>query len=131
MLIGRRLHDDVGFAPAPGQIGAQLIGHAPGGDLDQPAARVVGHALLWPLHGRREQRLLNRVLGGGEVPEAPDHRAEDLRRKLAQQVLARGVQGRRRHMSTAGALITSRTSIRRFSGVPPGPGAADARPAIS
>ena len=40
-----------------------------------------------PLHGRREQRLLDGVLGGGEVAEAPDHRAEHLRRELAQQVL--------------------------------------------
>ena len=66
-----------------------MIGHAPRGDLDQPAARIVGHAFSRPLHGRREQRLLHRVFGGGEVAEAPDHRAEHLRRELAQQVLGR------------------------------------------
>ena len=84
-----------------------------------------------PLQRRREQRLLHRVLGGGEVAEAPDHRAENLRRELAQQVLAGGVQGRGRHTSTGGALITSRTSIGMFIGTPPLPGAADARAAIS
>ena len=108
-----------------------MIGHAPRGDLDQPAARVVGHALARPLQRRREQRLLHRVLGGGEVAEAPDDRAEHLRRELAQQVLARAVQSSRRHMSTGGALITSRTSIGMFSGTPPLPGAADARAAIA
>ena len=39
--------------------------------------------------------------------------------------------GARRHTSTGGALITSRTSIGMFNGAPPGPGAADARAAIS
>ena len=119
------------LAAPPGQLGAELIDHAPGGDLDQPAARVVGHALLGPLQGGREQRLLDRVLRGGEIAEAPDHRAENLRRQLAQQVLASEVEGRSRHMSTAGADITSRTSIRRFIGAPPGPGAADARAAMA
>jgi hypothetical protein len=84
-----------GFAPSPGQRAAEMIGHAPGGDLDQPAARIVGHALFGPLHGRREQRLLNGILGGEEVAEAPDHGAENLRRKLAQQVLIDGVHDSR------------------------------------
>jgi hypothetical protein len=34
-------------------------------------------------------------------------------------------------MSTGGALITSRTSIGMFNGSPPGPGAVEARAAIS
>ncbi len=50
-----------------------------------------------PLHGRGEQRLLHGVLGGVEVPVAPDERAEDLRRETAQQVLDAG--GVRRHIS--------------------------------
>ena len=129
--FGRDLRDDDGLAAAPRQLGAHVIGHAPRRDVDQPAARVVGHALLGPLQGRREERFLHRVLGGGKVAEAPDHRAENLRRELAQQVLAGRVQRLERHMSTGGALITSRTSIGMFSGTPPLPGAADARAAIS
>ena len=57
------------------------------GDGDQPAARVVGHALARPLHGGGEQRLLHRVLARVEAPVAADEHAEDLRRQLAQQVL--------------------------------------------
>ena len=108
-----------------------LMMHAPRGHVDQPAAWVVGHALLGPLHRRREQRLLHCVLRGSEVAETPDDRPEDLRREVAQQALAGRVQAARRHRSTGGALITSRTSIGMFSGAPPGPGAADARAAIS
>jgi hypothetical protein len=37
--------------------------------------------------GRREERLLDRVLGGVEVAGSARERAEDLRRQLAQQVL--------------------------------------------
>ena len=84
----RVLHHDDGLAPPPRQLGAELVGHAPGGDLDQPAARVVRHALGRPLHRRRDQRLLHGVFGGREVAEAPDDGAEHLRRQLAQQVLA-------------------------------------------
>jgi hypothetical protein len=109
-----------------------VIGHAPAGDLDQPAAGILGQALPGPLHGRREQRLLNRVLGGGEVPETPDDRTEDPRRQLAQQVLGTGVQGPdRQNKSSGGPLITWRTSIGMLNGAPPGPGAAEARAAIS
>ena len=48
----------------------------------------------------------------------------------AQQVLDRGRGGVRRHASEGGALITWRTSIPMFSGLPPGPGAAEAWAAI-
>ena len=44
--------------------------------------------------GGGEQRLLDRVLAGVELAVAPDQRAEDLRRELAQQVLD-GAVGRR------------------------------------
>ena len=47
-------HDDDRFAPPARELAAQLIGHAPRGDLDQPAARIVGHALARPLQRRRE-----------------------------------------------------------------------------
>ena len=126
----RRLHDDHGLAPPPGELGAQVIGHAPRGDLDQPAARIVGHPLGGPLDGRGEQGFLNRIFRGREIAEAPDDRAENLRRKLAQQVLG-GEGWRTRHPSTGGALITSRTSMGMFIGTPPLPGAAEARAAIA
>ena len=77
--------------------------------------------------GRGEQRLLDRVLRGGEVAEAPDDGAEHLRRELAQQVLVGSTSHVSAQASTGGALITSRTSIGMFSGTPPWPGAADAR----
>lgn len=61
----------------------------------------------------------------------PGHRAEHLRREVAQQ--APDICGRflSRHASDGGALGTWRTSIGMMSGLPPGPGAAEARAAIS
>ena len=41
---------------------------------------------------RGEERLLDRVLAGVELAVAPDERAEDLRRQLAQQVLDRSAR---------------------------------------
>ena len=101
------------------------------GHVNQPAARIVRHAFLRPLRAGGDERLLHRVFGGGEVLEAADRRAENLRRELAQQVLGGRVQWGSRHTSTGGALITSRTSTGMFSGLPPTPGAADAPAAIS
>ena len=99
--------------------------------MNQPAARVVGQAVARPLRGRGDQRLLHRVLGGGEIAEAADDRAEHLRRELAQQLLGAEIQrGARHRYSSGGPLITCRTSIGMFSGAPPGPGAADACAAI-
>jgi hypothetical protein len=93
------LHHHNGFAAPAGELGPQGIGHAPGGNLDQPSARVVGYPFFGPLHGRGKQRFLHRILGGGEVSEAPDHGAENLRRKLAQQVLIDGVHNGRVSLS--------------------------------
>src|SRR5260370_29496644 len=45
-----------------------------------------------PLHGGRQERLLRRVLSGVEMPVTPYHRAEDLRRQPAQQVLGLGAR---------------------------------------
>jgi hypothetical protein len=77
----------VRLAPSPRELATQVISHAATGNLEQPSARIVRYALIGPLHGGREQRLLYRVLGGGEVLESPQHRAENARRKFAQQVL--------------------------------------------
>ena len=49
--------------------------------------RVVGHAFGGPLHCRDEARFLHCILAGVELGVPLDQRAEDLRRKLAQQVL--------------------------------------------
>ena len=97
VAVGRRhgwlafhcLCDDLGLAPPPRQVGADCVGHAPRRDVNQPAAWVFGDALLRPLHGRGQQRLLHGVFGGREVTEAPHDGTENLRRQLAQQVLAR------------------------------------------
>ena len=110
LAVGRRDEGPVGpelardglLAAPPRDLAAHAIGHAPEGDLDEPPARIVGHALARPLHRRRDQRLLHRVFGGGEVAVAADDRAEHLRRELAQQVSDGGVDGFRRHYSTAG-----------------------------
>ena len=99
------------------------------------ARGVVGHPLARPLRRRRDERLLDRVLAGGEIAVAPHDDTQHLRRDLAQQtpdhrddvaVRRRGHQA----MSGGGTLITCRTSIAKFSGLPPGPGAADASAAI-
>jgi hypothetical protein len=113
------------------ELAAHVVGHAAGGNANEPRPRIVGQALLGPLHGRRDERFLDRVLGGREVPEAPDDGAEDPRREVAQQALGAPVEEEGRHTSVGGPLITWRTSIAMFSGMPPGPGAAEARAAIA
>ena len=89
----------------------------------------VGHCIAAAM-----QRLLYRVLASTEVAVAAEQRAQDLRRQIAQQVLGAGVQPRDHAsgvQSVGGPLITCRTSIAMFSGLPPGPGAADASAAIA
>src|SRR5438128_6022755 len=49
--------------------------------------RVIWHALLRPLLRRRDQRLLDGILGRVEMAVTPDDGAQGLRRQLAQQVL--------------------------------------------
>jgi hypothetical protein len=66
------------------RFAAELVDHAAGGDADQPAERVVGHAVGGPGGGRSDQGQLHRVLGIGEVAVAPDDDAEGPRRELAQ-----------------------------------------------
>src|SRR5690606_27694440 len=117
--------------PAARLLTAQFVGHTPGGDPDEPPARALGHAVLGPAQGRRQQRFLDRVLGCVEVPEPPCHGAEDLRSEFAKQVLDAGVHGPLRHAVVSGAASTGCTSIGMFSGAPPCPGAADMTAAIS
>ena len=68
-------------------LAAQQVGQPAGGDGDQPARAGCRRAVLRPLGRGGEQRLLHSVLRGIEMPVPADQRAEDLRRKLAQQVL--------------------------------------------
>jgi hypothetical protein len=75
---------------SPGPVASPLVDHPPLGGLNQPAARLRRNTVSRPVHGGREQRFLDRVLGGVEVAMPADERAEDLRRRLAQQVLDAG-----------------------------------------
>ena len=123
--LARRGHD---LAPPARALAAQPVGHPPRRDRDQPARRVVGHALDRPLGRRSQQCLLYGVLRVVDVAVPTGDGPEDLRRQLSQQILdAR----RLRHCSMSGAPITGRTSISRAVGLPPGPGAADVLAAIS
>ena len=100
----------VELTTTPRAVAAQLIGHAPGSDLYQPSAWIVGKTVFRPLLRGGQQCLLHRVLGDTEVTEATDHRTENLRRELPQQALVGELGRAPRHTSTGGALMTSRTS---------------------
>ena len=126
--------DDQLFPQPAGGVGPDLVGEPARGDGDQPALWMVGQAVRRPLRRRRDQRLLHGVLAGREVAIPADQRAQDRRREVAQQVLGRGIE-RWRHasgvQSGGGPLITWRTSIAMFNGVPPRPGAAEASAAMA
>ena len=96
------------------------------------ARGLSGHPVGRPLLRGGEQGLLDRVLGGVEVPVAPDERTEDLRRQAAEQVLGRiGHRwARYRGRSSADSTIgrTSATAVVRTCS---GAGHADSRAAIS
>ena len=100
LAVRRRCNDDRGFVchdsftvPAR-DLAANVIDHSTQRHLDQPAAWIVGDAVARPLCGRGDQRFLHGVLGVGEVAKSPDHRAEHLRREVAQQTLDTKVQRR-------------------------------------
>ncbi len=87
-------HSGFLLASAPCLIGAEQVDHPAVSDPDEPAARVLGHAVGRPRPARRQQRLLYRVLGDVEAAEAPHQRAEHLGRFGAEQGL--DVRGRAR-----------------------------------
>src|SRR5579859_1512509 len=93
---------------AAGIVLAVLVGHAAGGDTDEPRQRVVGLPVGGPGGGGGEESLLHGIVGAGEVAVAADDRTEDLRRQLSQQALGARGGG---HTSGSGALITWRTSM--------------------
>ena len=81
---------DLFLATTAGALAAPPVDQPPGGHRDEPGSRVLGHALLGPLHRGGEQRLLDRVLARVEPAVPADEHAEDLRRQFAQQVLDAG-----------------------------------------
>ena len=113
---------------------------------EQPAIRLRRDALAGPVVGGREERLLDRVLRRVEVARTARERAEDPRRKVAQQVLDAGLGGaglaqtacptcsRNAPISAAfdgASSMTWRTVIGCWVGTPFWPGTAESRAAIS
>ena len=109
-----------------GLLAPPLVDQPPLGRLDQPAARAGRDAVPRPVHRRREQRLLDGILGGVEVAVPAGEHAEDLRRELAQQGLDVGLARQRTPRAHS-----SRTWIGCSSATPPGPGTAEYLAAIS
>ena len=124
LLVGRNQADDELLAQPARRVGANLIGQAPRRDRDQPPAWVLGHSLARPLFRRGDQRFLDRVFAVAEVAVPPEQRAQDAGRVLQQDFVDQRNSG-------GGPLMTCRTSIGMFIGLPPGPGAADAAAAIA
>ena len=108
--------DGRGLLVPPGGLAPAPVDEPSGGHRDQPAARAVGYPLGRPLQRGREQRLLDRVLGGAEVAVPADQRGEGLRRDLAQQTLDLDPGG---HISAPLMSSTGRTSTppNRASGI--------------
>ena len=127
-LEARRLPQGGDRLPVPaGLLAPPLVDQPPLGGLDQPATRAGRDAVPRPVHGRREQRLLDGILGGVEVAVPAGEHAEDLRRELAQQGLDVGLA----LSAHASAAHSSRTWIGCCSATPPGPGTAEYLAAIS
>jgi hypothetical protein len=80
---------DIALAPSAGALTANVIGHPTGRHLDQPATRIVGHALTWPLRRRGDECFLHSILSRCEVTELPYHRAQYLRREITEQLFGR------------------------------------------
>jgi len=90
-LIGQ-FKDGVGFlAAAAGALAAPFVDQTTRGDRQQPRSRVGRNTLGGPLQRRGEERLLDGILARVELTVPPRERAEDLRRKFAQQVLDAGL----------------------------------------
>ena len=101
--------------------------------MSQPFG-LSGSALCRPLHRGGNQGFLYRVFASTEVAVPAQQSAQDRRREIAQQILGAVVQPRDHApgvQSVGGPLITCRTSMAMFNGLPPGPGAAEASAAIA
>ena len=114
--------------PVPaGLLAPPLVDQPSLGGLDQPAARAGRDAVPRPVHGRREQRLLDGILGGVEVAVPAGEHAEDLRRELAQQGLDVGLACQR----TPPRLTALARGSAARARTPSGPGTAEYLAAIS
>ena len=91
----------------PGGLASPCVDETARGYGDEPRSRAVRNAFSGPLLCGGEERFLRRVLACVELPVSPYERAEDLRRKLAQQIL----DGRLCPQKSGGASMTWRTSI--------------------
>src|SRR5262249_23694106 len=136
VFLGRRFErnrlrwGDLAFAAAASRFAANVVCHAPEGDLHQPRAGVVRQALARPLDSRSKRRLPNGIFCRGEITKPSDRGPEQLRRQFPQQVLDGSVRRLSAHSNSfGGPLMICRTSI-GWLGVPGGLGAAEARPAI-
>ena len=91
----------------PRALASPCVDEASRGNGQEPRSRVVGHAVGGPLLCGGEERFLHGVLARVELRVPPYEGAEDLRRKLAQQVL----DCRLCPQNSGGASMTWRTSI--------------------
>jgi hypothetical protein len=142
---GRRLVEPGGeLAVGSSSIAPTLVDQPPTRNGRQPRPGIRGRAFGRPVVGGRDEGLLDSVVGGIEVARTPRERGEDPRREVAQQVLDgdRGGLGQRtppacsRNSSISVAFDGPSSMIRRtwigcWIGIPPGPGTAETRAAIS
>ena len=134
LLVGGNQADHQVLTESPRGVRPDLIGEPARRHGDEPAFRVVGQSLCRPLHRGGKQGFLDRVFASTEVAVAPQQGAQDRRREIAQQILGAVVEPRDHAsgvQSPGGPLITCRTSMARFNGLPPWPGAAEASAAIA
>ena len=112
-LVGRRPQLVEALALGPGPLGPHLIDQPTGGHGGQPGVRAVGNALRRPLLVRRQQGLLQRVLGGVEVAVPPHQGREDLWRVGPPQVLGELVRAHRSRLTDRRRPPTSPAAARR------------------
>jgi hypothetical protein len=128
----------------PCGLAPSLVDESPLGGPDEPCGGPLGHAVAGPVVRGGDERLLDGVLGRIEITTPPSDDAEDLRRKIAEQVLdgRRAAQARRPDVavssqsSIASGVLGAASMIRRtwmgcWMGTPSSPGTADSRAAIS
>ncbi len=75
---------DIALAPSAGAFTANVIGHPPRGHLDQPATRIVGYALTWPLRRGGDECFLHGILSRCEIAVLAHRRAQYLRREVTE-----------------------------------------------
>ena len=112
-LVGRGPQLVGALALGPGPLGPHLVDQPTGSHGGQPRVRAVGDALRRPLLVRRQQGLLQRVLGGAEVAVPPHQGREDLWRVGPPQVLGELVRAHRGELTGRRRPPTSPAAARR------------------